>query len=260
MTGKTNGTGNGHGNDSKVVKLPTLAERDRMRKEKERAEKAAQQAARASGQGQKVPFFNAHKIPPFTGAMMFIFVTVHILLFAFADSATQLRLYYDLGFVPGYFTGAVPGAPWYAPAGILTHIFVHGGWFHLLMNSVMMLAMGMFFETTMGARRAAIFFFLSALGGAAFFFILSPFSTIPLVGASGGINGLFAATLLILYNRGQLGAMNKRGPVPLVIFWLLLLLVSGMISGSNTAWQAHIGGFLTGAGLLWLVQKRKVKF
>ena len=258
MTGKNNGSGNGTDNNSKVVKLPTLAERDRMRKEKERAEKATQQAAKASN--KKVPFFNAGKIPPFTRAMVFILVVVHLAFFAFTDPAGQLKGYYMFGFVPGYFTGTVSGAPWYAPAGVAAHIFIHGGWFHLLMNTTMMLAMGMFFETAFGARRTAIFFFLSALGGALLFFAFNLNSTSVLIGASGGINGLFAATLLILYQRGQLGGFNKRGPLPLILFWLALLVFSGMLSGSNMAWQAHVGGFLTGAGLLWLMQKRKVRF
>ena len=258
MTGKNNGSGtNGSGmapkDSGKIVKLPTLAERDRMRKEKERLEKAAKKPAH-------VPFFNAGKLKPFTTIMVLAFVAVHAIIFLLLNSAQRLDVLYMMGFVPGYFTGAMGGdIPWFAPAGIFAHIFVHGSWFHLLMNATMMLALGLFFETIYGTRAAVIFFFLCALFGAALYFLLNAGSTVPLIGASGGISGLFGASLLILHERRQLGNMGRRGPWPLIAFWVVLMIGLGLFSGESIAWQAHVGGFLAGIGLIYLIQKKKIR-
>lgn len=258
MGSKHNGSGKStsdKGTGEKIVRLPSLAERDRMRREKEKLER---QAARVHNK----PFLNTKNIPPFSGLMVLVFIAVHLVLFLVLDSAQFMQALYVLGFVPAYLTGTFGETPWYAPLGLVTHVFVHGGWFHLLVNTVMMLAMGTLFERSYGLRRTAIFFFLCAVIGALVFFALNPSATVPLVGASGGISGLFAAALLLLQQRGQI--VSRRGPWMVIIFWAVLMIVIGVITGSigggAIAWQAHLGGFLAGAGILHLMQKNKIRF
>jgi membrane associated rhomboid family serine protease len=243
----------GDGKEDKIVRFPTLAERDRMRKQELAKEKAAKARAQA-------PFFNGKKIPPFTRAMVIVFLAVHAVLYLVLPSDEKVEAYFLLGFVPGYYTGVEGSMPWFALLGPVTHMFVHGGWMHLAFNTVMALALGMFFETQFGMRRTVIFFFICGLAGAALFFILNPHSMQPVIGASGGLSGLFGALLILQQQRGRFGIMNRRGPWPLVIFWAAFMVLIGIASGDNIAWQTHIGGFLTGALIIYLAQKGKIKF
>ena len=255
----TNGSGK-KPDDGKIVHLPTLAERDRMRKEKAALEKAQERKSRSA---KNVPFFNFGKIPPFTRALVLVFLVIHAIIFLGMDSGQQLRIFYTMGFVPLYFYDALTGVaplPWYAPMGIITHVFIHGAWFHLFVNLVMMLTMGLLFESTYGARITAIFFFLCAAFGAALLFALNPSSNVPVIGASGGISGLFGAALMMMSQRGQLRSFGRRGPWPIIGFWIVLMVVIGLASGGTIAWQAHVGGFIAGVALLHFMQKGKLKF
>lgn len=280
---------NGHNQDgeNKIVHFPAREDRERLKKEKAREEKKAGQdrakerkaqerqeekwrkqyrAEQAVQQGAQVqdglpgkqPFFNLGRIPFFTRLVIGAFVVVQILQTLFFDAGEKLRLFYTLGFVPGIYTGA---EPWQMTGLIspVTSLFIHGGWMHLLFNIVMMLAMGVFFERLFGARRTALFFFVCGLAGDAFYFLFSPFSTEPVVGASGAISGLFAVTFLILHEQGALhGIGSKRGVLPFILIWMALIVGMGMI-GPSVAWQAHLGGFLGGLSLFFAWKKGFVR-
>lgn len=254
MSKKTNGSGNDHDNleeEDKVLRFPSLAERDRMRKEQEKLWR------KQYGQQKKAntePFFNLSKLPLFIRMIVLSFIIVHIPVHLIFSSDTKIQILYMMGFVPGYFTGAFDHFPWFAPLGLFMHLFIHGGWMHLLFNSVMALALGTFFEREFGTRITALFFLACGLAGAGMYFMFNPLSTVPVIGASGSISGFFGAILILLYQRRQLGAVGKRGPWPIILFWALFMVIIGMLSGDNMAWQAHLGGFLAGAGLLHLIQ------
>lgn len=250
--GKYNGSGNGHDRDKRdnIVHMPTLAERDRLRKEKEKQEKAW----RAQYKKQNsVPFFNAGKIPLFTRIMIALFVAVHLPLYLLVDPVARYEIFTSWGFVPGAFTGKTPWA-WHTLLTPLTHIFIHGSWMHLLLNGTMMLVMGMFTENVFGPRRMLFFFFVCGILGAAFYFLLNPFSAAPVIGASGGISGLFAMTFLLMRERGMMGPVGRRGVWPFVLLWMAVIVGMGLLGG-DIAWQAHLGGFLSGLGLFYLIKK-----
>ncbi len=264
MSDKNNGPGNGHDHnkdgdgDDNVVRIPTLAERDRLKKEKDKQEKTWRKQYKKDNTEQNVPFFNAGKIPLLTRIIIAVLVIVHLPLYLFVDPVARHELFFTFGFVPAIFTGAQPWS-WLAIVTPFTHLFIHGGWMHLLFNTAMMLAMGMFMETAFGARRMLIFFFVSGLSGALFYLLLNPSLTAPVIGASGSISGLFGVTFLILYERGMLGPIGKRGPLPLILLWMTLITGMGMLGGGDVAWQAHLGGFLGGLGLFYAMRKGIVK-
>lgn len=237
----------------RIIRFPSLAERDRMRREKEERKIIKTQKA-----ANDVPFFNAGRIPLLTRIIIALFLVINIPLFLFVDAGTRLEIYYYFGFVPGHYTGAAQGTPlaFFAP---LTYLFIHGGWMHLAFNTVMMLAMGMFTETTFGAKRMAIFFVVSGLSGAVLYLLLNPYSTAPVIGASGGISGLFGITFITLYQMGRLGPAGRYGIWPLVAFWIFLITGIGLVSG-DIAWQAHLGGFLGGLGIYLAWRKKLVSF
>lgn len=254
MSKKTNGT-NGHDKDAenKLLRFPTLAERDKMRKARQTEEKKP----------ASPPFFNFKQIPLFTRYILSSFIAVHILL-QFLSYPTLYNVFEVLGFRPGALTGVVHFTP-LALLSPFTHLFIHGSWMHLLFNSITALVTCLFFERQYGPRATAFFFFVSGIAGALFYLLLFPFSLTPVIGASAALSGMFGAMMLILFQhphlRGIAGKrLSKYGPWPLVIFWVLLMTCMGLMGGDTMAWQAHVGGFLAGILLQRLLQKGKLQF
>lgn len=259
MNKNTNGTGNGEdpNKDEKVIRFPTLADRDRIAREQREAEKRRAKAKRAAND---VPFMNLSKITPFVRFLMLAMILVHIPVFLLLGYPARHDVFYIMGFVPADLTNGFTNMPWFAPIGLISHVFIHGSWMHLVFNGVMAMAMGILFERNFGTRTTTIFFFACAIAGACLYLALNPYSTAPVVGASGGISGLFAAAIMLLNDRGQMGPIGRRGPWPVLGFWLLFMLVAGFLSGENTAWQAHMGGFIAGAGLYYMLRTGRLKF
>lgn len=240
--------GDGYGpgtQDDNIVMLPTLAEREALRQQKEAQE-------RAQNKTPTPPLIN---LPFLTKMLMGVFLLIHVVITYVLPQSGMEWVYTHLGFIPGRFTGALPFEP-LALVTPLTHIFIHGSWLHLIMNTVMMAAFGSGIERWMGARRMAIFFFLCGLCGAAFHFALNMHSPFPVIGASGALSGLFAAAIIML-NRGR-GEMGGRfGILPFILLWIGITVGFGMMGspdGSDIAWAAHLGGFLGGFAILKLMK------
>jgi membrane associated rhomboid family serine protease len=181
----------------------------------------------------------------------------------------------NLGLIPGELTlRAPPGSgfamghglaclvdPGRAPEHILTSMFLHGGWAHLLGNMWFLWLFGNNVEDSMGRARFVVFYLICGVAAAFAQVLMLPDSTVPMVGASGAISGVMGA-YVILYPRVRVFTL-----VPLVFFittialpawvmlgyWMLLQVVSG-VSGSTggVAVWAHIGGFLAGVVLIKL--------
>lgn len=131
---------------------------------------------------------------------------------------------------------------------------------HLAINIVMALAMGVFFERQFGAKRAAIFFVLCGLAGNLAYLLLSPYSPTPVIGASGGISGLFAVAIMSMIERGLMGPeAQKRGPAPFILLWTCIIVGIGLIS-HDTSWQSHLGGFWSGLALFHFWKRGIIRF
>ncbi|MGQ0527877.1 MAG: rhomboid family intramembrane serine protease [Alphaproteobacteria bacterium] len=212
---------------------------------------------RGSAPAKAAPMFNFSKIPPFTRYLIAVLLLVHAGLLLL-DENTRYQVFYTFGFVPAYFSGAASGFSDFGYLGPVTHMFIHAGWMHIAFNSLMALTFGILFEREFGARRTAIFWFACGLAGALVYFLLNPALASPMIGASGSISGLFAAAILSMHTQKQrMGAPAGRGPWPLLVFWLAFMIFTGMISGNDTAWQAHAGGFVCGAGLYYGFLKKR---
>lgn len=155
-------------------------------------------------------------------------------------------------------------------AGLITHIFVHGGWTHLLMNAAFALAFGApvarYFGP--GVRGAAIFFgyflicgVLGALGFAAFDLLVAKLSGGPpeewmLVGASGAASGLMGGAVRLIQGRGRLGSYLGSTVVGMSLAWIAINVVFGLTGltpgagGVPVAWQDHIFGYFAGLVLI----------
>lgn len=232
------------------------------RKEEERWRKEYAKQRKSQASSQNPPMVNWDKIPPFARWMVGIIVVVHIGLYVFADAGFRLKMFYTFGFVPAAFTGDAAWY-WFTPLTPLTHMAIHGGWMHMLFNVVMGLALGIFFEKRFGTRAALKFFLACGLAGAAGYFVLNMGTSVPVIGASGGISGLFAAGLIMMLQQNSfhpaMRKIGKYGIWPPVIFWGVFMVVMGLLGGGDMAWQAHVGGYVTGAALMVLMQKGKLK-
>jgi len=193
----------------------------------------------------------------------------------------------NYGLVPGELTHqaplgqGVPIGPGMAcvvdnlPINVLTPItsmFLHGGWLHIIMNSLFFWVFGNNIEDSMGHWRFLAFYLICGLAAAGAHVLLSPASPVPTVGASGAISGIMGAYLL-LYPRVRVKLLVPlfiifffvRVPAWVVlIYWFVGQVLTGLpqlsrvdpdVSGGVAVW-AHIGGFVAGLALVKLFENR----
>lgn len=243
-TNGTNGSGNGHDPHTEkdnVVHMPTLAERDRIRRQ---AEKEARRF-----QSKHNPAIN---LPPATKYMLGAFIGIYALTLI---PGAKEWIFMHFAFLPGAWTGRLP----FTLTTILTpvtHMFLHSGWIHLGMNGLMMAAFGAGAERWIGPKRMIVFFLLCGLCGVAAHFILNPFATIPVVGASGGLSGFFALALIMMNRQTYNPNARKQliASASIFIAFSLLFVFVDAPGGGQVAWAAHIGGFLGGFALTKLMK------
>ncbi|GAA1977340.1 rhomboid family intramembrane serine protease [Microbacterium pumilum] len=135
----------------------------------------------------------------------------------------------------------------FEPWRLLTVTVVHGGLWHLALNMLALWMIGRSLEPLLGRGRFLTLYLLSALGGSVAVALLS--FTTPVVGASGAIFGLFGALLVI----GRHIGANVAG----IALVLGINLVIGFIPGFNVAWQAHVGGLVTGALIAFIFTRTR---
>lgn len=233
-----------------IIQLPSRAERQRQK--------------RAAAKNSAEPLFNSApllKLPPVTKFMLLSFLGIHLATDVLMNHTQQFWVFAHFGFVPAYYSGQLPFS-WPALAGPLTFTFLHGGWTHIILNGLMMMAFGAGVEKWMGGKRFLAFFMLCNLFAALAQFVFAPGSTAPVIGASGGLSGLFAAVLVMMQMQGAIGQSGRYGILPFVVLWIIISVMFGMIGapggGGTVAWAAHIGGFL--AGFLWLKPILRARF
>jgi len=144
---------------------------------------------------------------------------------------------------------------------ILTAMFMHAGWMHIIGNMVFLRAFGPEVEDAMGPLWYLAFYLLSGLAASLAQIALAPGSTVPNLGASGAIAGVMGA-FLVTYPHDRVRALLVIGwfvritviPAALLIgLWFLIQLfsqvgaVAGAQSGGGVAYAAHVGGFIFGA-------------
>ncbi len=145
---------------------------------------------------------------------------------------------------------------------LFTHMFMHGGWFHLIGNMWFLWVFGDNVEDAMGPGRFLVFYLLCGLVAAATQTLTAPSSILPMVGASGAIGGVMGGYAR-LYPRTRVHTLIFLGffittiEVPAIFmlgYWFLLQLLGGLpalaAAGGGVAFWAHIGGFLAGLFLV----------
>lgn len=188
----------------------------------------------------------------------------------------------ELGVIPGELLGRLPqtvsvpigpglecqvGASpaWHT---MVTSMFLHGGWFHLIGNMWFLWVFGNNVEDSMGHPRFVVFYLLTGVLAALAQVLASPNSPIPMVGASGAISGIMGG-YLVLYPLVRIHMLIFFGffvttvAVPaylMLLYWAFLQFVSGLFTmgmeeRGGIAFMAHLGGFVAGAVLIKLFAK-----
>ncbi|WIV50053.1 rhomboid family intramembrane serine protease [Marivivens sp. LCG002] len=180
----------------------------------------------------------------------------------YGNDAGLSRFYWEFALVParvmteGYYQS------------FLTHMFLHGGFFHLAGNMLFLWIFGDNLEDQLGRIRYLGFYLLSGLGAGLAQFLFEPYSNVPMVGASGAIAGVMGGYLL-LFPKARVDILFifiiffKVFPIPAYIMlgiWFVFQVVNGLGSfgaDGGVAYWAHAGGFLIGAALMYPIWKKK---
>jgi membrane associated rhomboid family serine protease len=154
-------------------------------------------------------------------------------------------------------------------ASLVTSMFLHGGWFHLIGNMWFLWIFGNNIEDSMGHLRFLVFYLLTGLAASGGHILSEPGSQIPTVGASGAISGVMGAYLL-LYPRVRVHTLFfflifiRVFPLPAWVmlgYWFLIQFLSGTSTNAaamGVAFWAHIGGFIAGLVLVKAFERKQL--
>jgi len=214
----------------------------------------------------------------------FVFIAINTLVWLFVQQGGGeqgfLSSLCTFGAIPADITGSIiPGSV--IPLGpdatctvgglgwmtILTSMFMHGSWMHLIGNMWFLWVFGNNIEDSMGHIRFVIFYLLCGALASAAHILTDPTSAVPTVGASGAISGVMGAYLL-LYPKVRVHTLIflvfyiRVLLLPawvLLAQWFVIQLVSGAgtlgAEGGGVAFWAHIGGFVAGLALIKLFER-----
>jgi len=152
---------------------------------------------------------------------------------------------------------------------LITSMFLHGGWMHLIGNMLYLWVFGNNIEDVIGHAKYIVFYLTCGILAALSHALTDPSSPVPMIGASGAISGVLGAYVL-LFPRARVlvlipgfGTTRVAAGVVLGMWFVMQLLSGGMSLDSKDdgiAFFAHIGGFLAGMVLIGLFKRRDVLF
>lgn len=172
---------------------------------------------------------------------------------------------YGYGTIPAVITHAavLPAEYSILPAELtlVTYMFLHGGWMHLIGNMAFLWVFGDNVEDALGHLRFLAFYLLCGIAGALVHSLAMPDSPTPLVGASAGVSGLVGAYLMLHPNVRIWVLVLMRLPLRIPAIWPLGAWIAFQFwnlftaADEETAWWAHMGGLATGAVLVVFMRR-----
>lgn len=227
-------------------------------------------------QPRRQPVFN---MPGVVLALLGAMIAIHVIWTYFLNQAQEIRMLLLFSFIPARITqGDAIGMP--LPGGeaadvwsFVTYAFLHADWSHLIFNGLWMAAFGSPLAYRFGTARFLAFSAAGAVGGALLHLVFNFDSAVPMVGASAAISAHMAgaARFVFLRRRPIFGfqqadpraahrfpapplrvVLQDRRTLSFLGIWFVLNLVFGLLGAvpgmhsGAIAWEAHIGGFLTG--------------
>ena len=181
------------------------------------------------------------------------------------------EVFYTLGLIPAKASEVfMSGAPLDTVfITFFTSMFLHGGWMHVLGNMLFLWVFGDNVEDRLGHLKYLLFYLATGIIGDIAHIMSSPFSEVPIIGASGAIAGVLGA-YFISFPRARVLTLLPIiifftiVEIPAVIFlalWFVLQLFNGTASlggaANPVAWWAHVGGFVSGIILIKLLAGKR---
>lgn len=175
----------------------------------------------------------------------------------------QETVYRLLGVVPARYVfpdwAAFVGFPAMGALPFFSYMFLHSGWWHLIMNMWMLWIFADNIEDVMGPARFMIFYLLCGLAALILHMAFNLTAAMPIIGASGAVAGVMGAYVM-LYPHGKVLTFIPIFIIPYITrlpawlflgFWFLGQVFAGVFEGlgapaGGIAWWAHVGGFLAG--------------
>ncbi len=186
----------------------------------------------------------------------YTFILLNVLIFFYQVTLGESQLQ---GFV--YHYGSIPaeivsGEDYFT---LLTSMFLHGGWIHLIGNMLFLWVFADNIEAIIGNMAFIVFYILGGLAAAGVHTLFNPDSVVPAVGASGAISAVLGA-YLVMFPSSRVKVVViyffRSFLMPAYFFlgiWIVQQLISGLLAlgpssaqSAGVAWWAHIGGFLFG--------------
>ena len=178
---------------------------------------------------------------------------------------------YGFGAIPAVFLGDAQLPPEVArlPATLtlVSSMFLHGGFMHLLGNMLFLWVLGDNVEDALGHGRYVAFYLIAGIAAALAHGLSDPASQLPMIGASGAISGVIGA-YLVLHPKARIKVLIWYFivwlPAYVVLgFWIGYQLLSATAAaggaGGGVAWWAHIGGFIAGVALIFPMKRKDVR-
>jgi rhomboid family protein len=203
--------------------------------------------------------FKRARVPYVTWGLILLNVGIYLFEAGSTDNAVK-ALFASFAATPAAITHQAPSAGWLPPElTLISYMFLHGGWEHILGNMIYLWVFGDDIEDALGPLRFLAFYLLTGIGAGLFFAFLNRKSTMPLVGASGAISGILAAYLL-LRPCAKVSVFVLRFVVRVRAYWVIggwvLLQLYQIANQTNdgVAYVAHGGGLIAGALLFLLLR------
>ncbi len=210
-----------------------------------------------------------------------LLLVIHVSL-QFAGPSWQISAQYAFAFIPIRFTANLfPQVQGSAYWSMFTYGLLHADWTHLGFNSLWLLIFSKPVVLRLGSLRYLIILSVSIVGGAVASLIIHWGEFLVMIGISAGVSGIMAAAIPLMYARGGSWAMissdnmsqliplrpveiiTHRTPLVFTVMWLgltMLTATSQYLTGTAfleervVAWEAHVGGFVVGIVLFYLLE------
>lgn len=208
------------------------------------------------------PMFNLH------GAIVVLVVLcvgVHLVRQFIIGPSLDRWVIIEFAFFPARYSWPYLDLNWATVVSPITHTFLHGDWVHLGFNMIWLVAFGAPVAYRLGWMRTFALWAITALGAVALHTLLYFGDFTPLIGASGAVSGFLGAAARFGFRAdrrnprrgfngpllGPIASLRQRGVLPFLIVWVAINYATGtdllgMAGGASIAWEAHIGGLLTG--------------
>ena len=207
----------------------------------------------------------------FAPLVNYVLIAINVLVFVFLQGmGSDEKFTYAFSTVPAEIltgkdiaTGVLEPTPVPVYLTLITSMFMHGGWAHLLGNMLFLWVFGDNIENRLGHSRYLIFYLVCGIiASLSHVFLSGASSEIPSLGASGAISGVMGGYLLLFPSRRVRVLMGRGvGEVPAFValgIWIVFQVINGMgllggeQTGGGVAYAAHIGGFVAGLLLIKL--------